>query len=212
MRTDADVANLALAVVGGRARISSLDEASQEARLCAAFYGPTRDGELRRFPWPFARTRLSRVDPDPEADPPVVGNIHPDALPTGEPWQVRLTIPANCLAVRYTLHADGSRSRRFAIEPALDGSGLTLLLEDPDCVAFYTARIVDPALWDAQFVEVVAYKLAGLVALPLTGDGRLVDRAAALYERALSSAWATAATELGPDRDEPTAEWLRARA
>src|SRR5262245_52285113 len=56
MASVVNICNLALQKLGA-GRIASLDENSREARSCANNYETTRDAELRRHFWNFARKR-----------------------------------------------------------------------------------------------------------------------------------------------------------
>lgn len=65
--TEVSICNLALARVGQRQPITSLDpavDASEMAAMCALLYPAVRDALLSRFPWPFA-TRSTPLQPDP---------------------------------------------------------------------------------------------------------------------------------------------------
>ena len=63
------LASRALLKIGAES-ISGFDEASTEAEVAAALYGPTRDALVSAYPWSFAtaQSRLARLDATPLAD------------------------------------------------------------------------------------------------------------------------------------------------
>ena len=78
MLSDVKLCNLALSHLGGKARIASLAEASEEARQCALHYEPARDEALRALPWPFA----SKHKPLAALDEPAAPGWTPASLRT----------------------------------------------------------------------------------------------------------------------------------
>lgn len=58
MASEVSICNLALSHIGAPANISSLDETTYEAELCAQFYPIARDALLEMHPWNFATERV----------------------------------------------------------------------------------------------------------------------------------------------------------
>lgn len=195
MTSEVRIANMALSHLGCRGRISSLSEASEEARQCSLHYDAARDETLAAAPWPFAAKRkalaLSAEEPPPD-------------------FSYAFEYPVDCLAPRSILSLPGARPPRFEI--GVD-SGLTrrlLFADQPDPVLLYTARVTNPALYTPHFAGALAFRLAAAVALPMTGKHELAQALYALYARAVTEASAIAANG-AMDAPAPDAEWIRDR-
>lgn len=195
---EAGIANMALSAVGARARIASLDEASQEARVCAAWYVTARDEALRDFPWSFANMRAVLVEHD---DDPV------------DDWTYRYALPGDFLSVRHLLAVgSGTNPQPFEMVLSADGSEKTICcnLEPGNAVLAYTRKSEDPELYDSEFLSMFALKLATLVCVPITGDEKRQLALARAYIGALSAAKAITKQEARPT-SVPDADWITAR-
>lgn len=190
MASEVQICNLALSHLGSYT-ISALTEATQEARQCNLLYDPVRDAVLRDFPWNFAERRgylaeLSGVTP--------VGYDYAYAYPT------------DCIKARHIYNAvAGAKPIDFIVNA---GSGLAskmILTDEADAILIYTAKITDPNMFDASFVNAMAYKLASDLALPLTKKASLQNIMLQIYARYMSMAYTTNATEAKDtaERDNP---------
>lgn len=85
MATEVDICNIALARLGDRATVSSIDppEGSAQADHCARFYPISRNAVLSTHPWRFAtvRTKLAKLT----------------ATPIGESDSSYFQMPSDCL-------------------------------------------------------------------------------------------------------------------
>lgn len=103
--------NQALAAVGTRQAIASINEASNEARACLLQYDPTRKHLLRAAHWGFARVYakfpvLRAHRSTPEALTPVGGGYWTgwdERYEPPPPWLYAYTVPGDCLAMRYII-------------------------------------------------------------------------------------------------------------
>lgn len=189
------IANMALSHLGGRGRIGSLTEASEEARQCALHYDAARDETLASANWPFAaKTKalaLSLEKPGPG-------------------FARAFEYPGDCLAPRALFCPGKNEPLRFATGVSDDLSRRLVYADVLAPVLFYTARVTNPALYDPMFVTAFSLRLASAVAIPLTGKYELAESLMALASRAMAGAMAASANQSfgGP---EPDAEWIRAR-
>ncbi|MDO4561443.1 MAG: hypothetical protein Q4C86_10890 [bacterium] len=175
------ICNMALRLVNVQT-IDSLDEASDPARKCKDFYDMALDFLLREAVWHFARSffQLSRL-----------AFVHPH-------WRHVYGLPDDFLyAVRvFPCELDGeenyrqerysSADARFEIARlggATDRSSVCLT-DVPRAMLEYVARVTDPTVFDAHFVELLTLKLAALLAPPLTGAAQLAQ----YYESRLAQA------------------------
>lgn len=163
MATDlTGIYNLALSVVGTKAKVALPTEVSREAEVCQLWYEATRDRVLRAAPWPCTRkvvtlglvaerdfsTAWSSGDPEP-------------------PWKYAYAYPSDMLAPRHL--TDFSR---FAT--GLTDDSRTILTDTAQASLVYTKRQTNIAAWDSDLLMAVAHALAGFIAMPLHGK---VDRA-----------------------------------
>ena len=176
------ICNLALSHVGGYS-IAALDEQSAEARLCARHYEVCRDEVLRGFKWAFAT------------------KLRPLALAadvTFPNWEHVYAYPADCLAPRRIVGA-GTRKPsaplEYTVVSAAAGTQKYILSDDPEAYLEYTARITDPAQFDAQFVSALSYRLAADLVTGLTGDSKERGSLLQVYGALLAEAKATSAGE-----------------
>jgi len=149
MADNITICNLALGKVC-EAQITSLEEASQPARLCKLFYAQTRDEVLQSALWNFATKRetLSRL-----ADSPPFG------------WNYQYQLPSDYLAVIQLNSWQAHEARDlYEIE------GQRLLTDEEQAQLLYTARIEDSEIFPPLFVEALYTKLASKLADSLTGS------------------------------------------
>lgn len=186
--SDAQICNLALLRIGSTATIDSLDEPSEEARVCAAIFDHHRDALLAAYPWPFATKRAQLA-------------LLPD---TRQGWAYAYALPADFLAPQRLW--TGQRRPRpedrhpFSLEH--DGDKSILLTDAEDALLIYTARIQSPLLSSA-FREALSWALAVDLALALRKDGSIYAQARQEAEVAKQRAMAQAANSETPDRDPP---------
>lgn len=184
MAGEVDIANIALTNLG-EAKIVSMTENSERARLCNLRFPDVRDMVLRQHPWncTIARAVLSRL-----AESPAWGFLY------------QYQLPADLLRVLsiYDL------TRTYKIE------GGKLLTDATDVKLKYQKRIDDMTLLDASLVNVLGLRLAWELAEPLTGKTALKQEMWGKYERNLSEARSIDASEGSAERVE-FQPWLEAR-
>lgn len=150
------ICNLALGEIGGKA-ITSLDEASQEARVCKRFYAQTRDEVLRSHFWNFAtkRTELSLIS----------------AVPTFG-WGKQYQLPSDFIRARAFNNRDvwiGANRDFFQIEQD------RLLTDQETAELRYIFRQTDANKFDPLFVEVLSVRIASKLAPAITGNTNLAS-------------------------------------
>ena len=161
----------------GDSPITSLTEDTERARLCNAFYAPTRDSVLRSHTWNFAITRATLAQ---STTTPAFEYAYQYPLPT-DPY---------CLRVLKMEFDD----YEFKIEN-LAGQGRVLLTDEGTANIIYIAKVTDPTLFDSMFVDVLTAKLAVDLAYPVTNSSTLQANMQKLFERKLSEARSLDSTE-----------------
>ena len=196
--TVAGVCNLALARVGQREFIDSLEEATTQAQVCAAIWEATRDSCLAAAPWRFARRRAAL------------------ALTTYERsgWAYVYALPSDCITpveiypgVRPTLPGG---QVPFVLELDDSANALVLCTDAVEPELSYVRRLENPALWPMKFVQYVASALAIELALSLPVKPELARGLMPSMTAALLSA-ETHDNRSQVDDNPPEGESVRAR-
>lgn len=143
MTSEVSICNQALQRVGSK-RIVSLSENSVAARECNLAYEPTRDAELRKYKWNFAKTRVVL---SPDTSSPAFG------------YKYQFTLPSDWLR---TLH-DEDEHHDWRME-----SGKILTNEGDVLNLSYIRRVTNPNEFDALFVQSLAAAIALKIVEPLT--------------------------------------------
>ena len=146
--TEAQVANLALGLIGQRQTIDSLTEDTAEAACANNFFASTRDELLEAWHWRFATKRTVL------------------ALTTEERtgWGYAYAAPSDMLAAQQLWNGNrevGSGEMiPFTKELNDAGSGHLILTDQVEAELIYTVRLETVALWTNSFVRAVAAQLA----------------------------------------------------
>lgn len=197
MATDVSICNMALARIGVSTFISSLNEASNEARVCALFYEEARDRVLRNFPWSFAKKRVTLAD----------------AGTAPAEWGFKYGYPSDCLKARYIVPVglrNPRNDQRVPFEVANE-SGQRVIYTNQDAAELvYTYRVTDPTLFDALFSSALAYLLGSEIAMPLSVKADVAQAALKAYNSEVQVAAAHSLDEQqeGP---EPVSELITVR-
>lgn len=174
MTSETEICSNALREIGDDP-ITSLVEDSERARLCNAFYAPTRDMVLRAYPWNFAiaRQQLSRVSTSPAF---------------GFSYQYQLPTSPYCLRV-LSLYED----LPWKVE------GRKLLTDSSTAKIVYISRVSDPAQFDQMFADALTARLAARLAYPVTGSAQVARDLYTIYMDRLRDARSMDAQEGTPE-------------
>lgn len=184
MSSSTEICNMALVLLG-QEPILTLDDSTKSSRLCSRLYTPVLEALLRAYPWTFA---IKRVVLAKEVSPSVFGGLSQFPLPSDYLRMVSLSILGE-----------------YAIE------GNKILTDETDRVDIrYVARVTDPNLFDAQFTQVLIYKLAAYMCISLTADQDLYTKLQQVYLRELMFAQNSQAIEACP-QSVVEGQWLPSR-
>lgn len=173
MRNETDVANLALTMLG-KSMIVSMDEQTQTAAICRQHYDDARRAQLSRSDWIFARA----VQAAPEvADPaPYQG------------WR-KFALPSDVVKLRAVSSADGTPYHPGQwTGPEFRADGRYISVAGDTAVVSYIRDATEVDAWPPLFAETVAYKLASMIAVAVTGRLRDANDAMQLAEAMLQRA------------------------
>jgi hypothetical protein len=187
MATDVEIVNRALAKIGHK-RITTLADATKEAREASAMFDIVRDALIRRYNWKFAIKRAS---------------VTVDATAPAWGFSKRYDIPSDCLRILqvgevYPLDLSDYvqvNTDWYTIE---DGWILTDLASPLKIKYLY--RVTDEAKFDATFVEAFACKLGMELAEVIAGSTGKTESLMRQFQMAIRDALAANAIEAHPAR------------
>lgn len=171
MATVVDICNLALARLGDRATVSSIDppEGSAQADHCARFYPLARDVALEETAWTFATSREKLTETD--------------HLAAG--WSYSYFVPNDCIHVQhltdegYVVKPHGAiydpegngqwiEGQDYPFEIETDANGREVIVTNlPDAYVVFTTRACDPSRWSSRFIDALVFLLASYLAGPV---------------------------------------------
>lgn len=201
-KTDTDTCNQAIGNIGISKTIANLEqEQSTEARVCRTFFENTRDMILEEVPWPFA-TRFA--DLQDIGDPPAG-------------WLYRYRYPNDCVTARQLI-IDGYQAISVNSRPVIPflvvedeaAAGRAIVTNQPNAILEYTARITNPMLYSALFIDAFAWALSVKIASPLSAAPGMAEKAQAAYNGALAKAAARSFNEAREEQSRES-EFTRAR-
>jgi hypothetical protein len=171
MISDKDIANVALTRISADLITSLESDMSRRAVLCRELLPIYKRAILRLHPWSFAlkRQELAQVS-DQES---MWKYTYAYQLPTDP----------KCLRV---LESDADE---YGVPWTIEGG--YLVTDNETIIITYIADIEEPGLYDAQFVEVLAARLAWALAKPIAGDDKLLNDCRNEYLLLLGEAQAT---------------------
>lgn len=185
MASDVQICNRGLIKLGA-GTIVSLTEDSRSARLCNAVYATVRDAEIAAHPWNFAR---KRVELAADLATPAFG------------YDYQYTLPADCLQILPPIDAD--------VDWQIEGNVLLTNWGAP-LELVYVARIEDPNLFHASFLEALACRMAIELCEPVTQSNTKLGNLDVMYSRAIREARRMNAFSR-PSQEMPEDPWLAAR-
>jgi hypothetical protein len=198
MASKVEIANRALTKVG-EARILSMSDDVEAARVVDSLWDIVRDAELRIRKWKFSIARASLA-----------------ALGTTPEWgfDYEYQQPSDCLRVLQVgeFYPGVSLSDyRNADESEWKVEGRKILTNEAAPLSIrYISRVEDTGTWDAAFTEAFACRLGAEVVERLTQSNTKRELAWSEYKQAVAMAVRADAIESAPE-PLPDTEWLMAR-
>jgi hypothetical protein len=189
MASVVEIANMALSLIGSANRITTLDgNGSEENRQCFLHYEPARDALLRSHAWNFAVTRVKLTTT--AAGTPPFGYAN---------W---FALPADCLRVLYV--------NEDAYEYKVEGG--KVLTDSTPVDLVYVKKVTDAALFDSQFVQLLALALAVRISVKLSDNANLKESLKADFRDMIRDARTFDAQEGGTPDGLYADGWINSRA
>jgi len=192
--TEAQVANLALGLIGQRQLLDNLvTQTSTEAQVARNYFASTRNELLEAWHWRFATKRAA-----------LALKLTPAGVAVArDGWGYCYACPSDMLTAQrlWNGHREVGSGERipFTIESDDDGTGLLLLTDLVKAKLFYTYEIKNPSLWPASFVRAVSAQLAVYFAGQLPVKPELMPNLQRAASIALQAAAARDANQHEPD-------------
>lgn len=188
MASNVEIVNRALTKLG-ESRILALTDDTKAARDANSLFAIVRDAELRASRWRFA---IKRVVLPALSTAPAFG------------YDRQFQLPTDCLkALDVGDFYPGVDTSDYiasdTAEYAIEGNAILTNLAAPLRLR-YIARIEDPTLFDASFVEALACKLAIELCESLTDSGSKRQQSWQEYEIAINAAHRANAIERAPTK------------
>ncbi|MCP5116915.1 MAG: hypothetical protein GY953_39315 [bacterium] len=194
MAAAVDICNRALMRIGA-SRITALADVSKEAEHCEAFYEPVRDEILAGHNWNFAikRAKLAQLVATPSFE-----------------WDYAFTLPTDFLrAVSVHDNDGGVGAVPYKIEGEPDDAR-RLVSSAEDIYLRYVSQVTDVNQMPAEFREMLSYRIAADLAVPIAASNTLADRMTQFYIRAERRAKSIDAMQDYPEA-LPDSDWVTAR-
>lgn len=180
-----DVCNLALSRMGGQSimQITSLGEASTEARQCAIKFPCVLRSALRSYPWHFAAKEIALALLDGKAR----------EFKENSRALYYYQYPEECLQILAINPVTGSKgnydsaSFEYTVERIADGTKV-IVTSCPQAVLTCTSYADDPSIWDSLFTDAFAWQLASELSLSLGASSGIVQSLQEMANRAFEKA------------------------
>jgi hypothetical protein len=169
--------------------ITALTDNSQEAVACNIYYEQMRDDVLTAHPWNFA---ITEATPSLSVDTPLITQ-----------FSYKYLIPADSLRIIKVVDSSG-HPHAFKVKGGFiytNGSGIK---------CEYIRKETDTAKFSAQFVDVLATRLAGELAYALAGASERSQFLMSLYKDKLTEAKRRDGQEGTPDKITAST-WINSR-
>jgi hypothetical protein len=165
MASVVSICNNAIIKVGGKL-ITSLNDATNEAKVCRTLYEDVRNAVFREHPWNCITDRkvLNELSTTPE-----FGFDHQYQLPT-DCVRVLTLNDERFPLIRNGMVYPGLDQKRFRIE------GRKILTDEGEAKILYISKVDDPNQYDPLLLEAVATRLAAEIAYPVTRNASLVTQ------------------------------------
>ncbi|WP_339053862.1 hypothetical protein [Arsenophonus endosymbiont of Crataerina pallida] len=184
MASEIEICNLALSRVGNSRFINSFREKSKEAEQCSLHYPHCRDTVLTDFPWNFALKRIALADS---------GNSPPE-------WRYAYSYPNDCMKAIAIIRPGEKYSRpdqaiNFQVGSDEAGTSKLIYCDQPKAWLHYVAKVTDVNMFDAIFIDALAWRLSAELARSLASNANIGNESFQLYQLAIENAAAHSLSE-----------------
>jgi hypothetical protein len=198
--TTLQICNYALVLIGQSKKITSLDDNTAHATVCASVYDIARQTVLAEHPWNFAVKQAALTEVTDET--------------SAEDYSFVYEYPSDCLRVLRIFYGATTAGtvNKYKVIYTKDGTVFVkrIVCDLDDAYAEYILDLQEEALFTPAFCEALAAKIASLAAMPLTQDAKIVQAMQQTYAGMLAHAKYMSAIEQLQDVNKPN-RYLDAR-
>jgi hypothetical protein len=190
-----DIFNLALSRLGKKTVASATE--NDFAKACNSIYEPLRQAILRDHNWKFS----TKIIPLAECEDTIPG------------WTHIYSYPSDCLYARKVFNASTPiNTPGDEFDKLQSGLRDEMIIVTNTVSAYleYTVNVINTNFFDASFIDAFGWKLAGDLAIPLTGKADLASGAVRMYELVIANAKAANLSE-GYLVQEQTSSYVNVR-
>jgi len=173
--TEYDICNTALDYIGQAETITDYVSNTTASALCGRLYPIAYSNLMEEYPWSFA-VRVSDLTEVTDEASDLYGYVY--------------QMPTDCLRVLRILPATDGYINEYEIQYTLDGETDTkrILCNISDAQAEYIYDVDNPLVFTASFADALAWRLALLLAFPLSADTETIHRVQQFEMRATAKA------------------------
>jgi hypothetical protein len=199
--SEVQVAKLALQHIGDRYDITSLNDASPEAEQVNLVFENARDAMFAEHPWKFCKSYISPA------------RLSITTIPAN--WGYAFAYPADAMRV-WKIEDPMGRNRPpipFDIIRATVGGNNTKIIvcNESQPEFMYSAKITTATEWSPHFVLALSWRIAEMIAMPLTGSTDVKDRVQRDAKMEIGRAKDTDANEGIYHEQSRDPDWIEAR-
>lgn len=165
MPCQVEIINIALARLG-ESPIQTLGEGSVPANSAKLVYEEERRAALRSYPWNFALRKES------------LAKLENGAVD----FKGVFALPVDCLRITEVTDAETRRKLHYVTR------GREICADADRIFVEYVSDVKDTHLYDSKFVELLTYRLASALAMPVKGSPELMNQYMTMYQNMLSEA------------------------
>ncbi|MBQ8809471.1 MAG: hypothetical protein IJZ69_04265 [Bacteroidales bacterium] len=180
--TNIVICNMALGYIA-KTRIFSLEDKSEEARMCSLYYDHLRRMLLRNYTWGFAKRVVQLA---------LISKTMPG-------YEYVYAYPSECLAVRNIYNKDGASVKEYEREKydifVMDNGVVAIACDVEDAFIEYTHDVVDADTFSVDFVEALSRLIASNIAQSLTGSAAQAQEQYQLFQAMIANAKLASAQE-----------------
>lgn len=166
-------------------QITSLGEASTEARQCAIKFPYVLRSALRSFPWHFAAKEIALAL--------LAAGAREHTFKENSQALYYYQYPEECLQILAINPVTGRKgnydtaSFEYTVERISDGTKV-IVTSCPQALLTCTSYADDPGIWDSLFTDAFAWQLAGELSLSLGASSGIVQSLQEMASRAFEKA------------------------
>lgn len=186
---DTTACNMALGYLGAEGFQDLAQSRHKNAEYCNRYFDSALRSTLAGADWNFARVRRTLA-------------AHAESPP--DDWSYAYSFPSDCVKFRRFVEINRRTNTPTPFEVSLDPtkSNKWILTDLSPAQGILTAYISNLTLWDAEAFEALTWKIAALIAVPITRKLEVAQGYENIFQAKLRTAHVSDANEGQKDEDD----------